>query len=358
MNRLPRPNLPKPTALLIPATLLLTAAPALAGPAAAPTRAFIIEGSGFFNAPGIEIGVLASIDLTDPSQVTILSRPADDLRFGGLDVRPGNGPNAGTLVGFENTTNALRTLSTDTDTNTLLDSIGFLESGVAGLTFSNDGAIAYATTAVGGFGRVVEANADTGAVIGVHNILGVSLGSLATVPEGYPTYPAGEIWGLGLAGSGSLRLYRLDLENNSVVSQSSVGGIGFNPQFETGLDWAADGTLYALIQGFRQLGPDQFEEISSRLFTIDPATGAATLVGIVGTQGTWDAVSLALDDQAPAACPADLAEPLGTINFFDLLAYIGLFNAQSPQADLAEPFGVLNFFDLTAYLSSYNAGCP
>ena len=57
-------------------------------------------------------------------------------------------------------------------------------------------------------------------------------------------------------------------------------------------------------------------------------------------------------------CPADLAEPFGTLNFFDLSAYLGLFNAQDPAADLAAPFGELNFFDLSAYLASYNAGCP
>lgn len=57
-------------------------------------------------------------------------------------------------------------------------------------------------------------------------------------------------------------------------------------------------------------------------------------------------------------CPADLAEPFGDLNFFDLTAYLASFNAQSPQADLAEPFGTFNFFDLTAYLASFNAGCP
>ena len=57
-------------------------------------------------------------------------------------------------------------------------------------------------------------------------------------------------------------------------------------------------------------------------------------------------------------CPADLAEPFGTLNFFDLSAYLALFNAQDPAADLAAPFGALNFFDLSAYLASYNAGCP
>lgn len=331
--------------------LVVFAGSAHAGP---PTRAFIMEGSGFFNAPGVQIGTLAAVDLSDPSQVTILSRPADDLRFGGLDIRPGDGA----PVTFENTTNALRVVDTDNDANTLIDSIGYMESGVAGLTFSNDGAVAYATTSVSGFGRVVRADAHTGAVLGVHNILGVSLSSLATVPEGHPAYPAGQIWGLGLTGGGSLRLYQLDLDTNTILSQPVVTGIGFNPQFETGLDWAADGTLYALIQGYRETSPDVFEEISSHLFTINPANAQASLVGVVGAAGTWDAVSLALDDQPNAGCPADLAEPFGQLNFFDLAAYLSMYNAQEPGADLAEPFGVWNFFDLAAYLTLYNAGCP
>lgn len=56
--------------------------------------------------------------------------------------------------------------------------------------------------------------------------------------------------------------------------------------------------------------------------------------------------------------PADLAAPFGTLNFFDLSAYLALFNAGDPAADLAAPFGTLNFFDLSAYLSTFNAGCP
>jgi hypothetical protein len=46
------------------------------------------------------------------------------------------------------------------------------------------------------------------------------------------------------------------------------------------------------------------------------------------------------------------------LNFFDLAAFIALFNAGDPAADLAAPFGVFNFFDLAAYVASYNVGCP
>jgi subtilisin family serine protease len=60
----------------------------------------------------------------------------------------------------------------------------------------------------------------------------------------------------------------------------------------------------------------------------------------------------------PGCSQADLAAPFGTLNFFDLSAYLGLFNAGDPGADLAGPFGTLNFFDLSAYLGLFNAGCP
>jgi len=58
------------------------------------------------------------------------------------------------------------------------------------------------------------------------------------------------------------------------------------------------------------------------------------------------------------ACPADLAEPFGTLNFFDVAEYISLYVAGDPAADLAAPFGAFNFFDVAAFIAAYNAGCP
>lgn len=57
-------------------------------------------------------------------------------------------------------------------------------------------------------------------------------------------------------------------------------------------------------------------------------------------------------------CAADLADPFGTLNFFDISAFVSAFNNQDPSADLAEPFGTFNFFDVAEYISLYNAGCP
>lgn len=55
---------------------------------------------------------------------------------------------------------------------------------------------------------------------------------------------------------------------------------------------------------------------------------------------------------------ADLAPPCGVHNFFDVAAYLGLYNAGDPRADFASPFGTLNFFDVVAFLTAYTDGCP
>jgi hypothetical protein len=72
-------------------------------------------------------------------------------------------------------------------------------------------------------------------------------------------------------------------------------------------------------------------------------------------------VEAAVDDLRieSASCPggqtADLAEPFGQFNFFDVAAYLALYNDQDAAADY-DGNGVLNFFDLGAFLDLYNAG--
>lgn len=56
------------------------------------------------------------------------------------------------------------------------------------------------------------------------------------------------------------------------------------------------------------------------------------------------------------ACPADLNTD-GELNFFDVSAFITLFNQTDPQADFTGD-GAFNFFDVSAFLSAFNAGCP
>ena len=55
-------------------------------------------------------------------------------------------------------------------------------------------------------------------------------------------------------------------------------------------------------------------------------------------------------------CPADLNND-GSINFFDVSAFLVAYNAMNPTADFNND-GLYNFFDVSAFLVAYNAGCP
>lgn len=55
---------------------------------------------------------------------------------------------------------------------------------------------------------------------------------------------------------------------------------------------------------------------------------------------------------------ADLAEPFGTLDFGDVLAFLTAFGSMSPEADLAPPTGVFDFGDVLAFLSAFGSGCP
>jgi hypothetical protein len=99
----------------------------------------------------------------------------------------------------------------------------------------------------------------------------------------------------------------------------------------------------------------------------DAAPGSPVIEGLtdwVFVSGDGTVYTLPLEEdravriEARCSCPADLASPFGTLNFFDLAAFIGLYSASDPDADLAAPFGVFNFFDVAAYIALYNAGCP
>ena len=55
---------------------------------------------------------------------------------------------------------------------------------------------------------------------------------------------------------------------------------------------------------------------------------------------------------------ADLAQPVGVLDFDDVLAFLVAFGAMDPAADLAPAMGVFDFDDILAFLSAFGAGCP
>jgi arylsulfatase B len=58
------------------------------------------------------------------------------------------------------------------------------------------------------------------------------------------------------------------------------------------------------------------------------------------------------------ACIADMDEPYGELNFFDVSTFLVAYNNAEPAADLAAPEGEFNFFDVAAFVESYLSGCP
>ena len=68
-------------------------------------------------------------------------------------------------------------------------------------------------------------------------------------------------------------------------------------------------------------------------------------------------VSLSCEDVAAGCSGADLAEPFGELNFFDVSAFLSAFNSQEISADLNGD-GNFDFFDISSFLTQFNAGCP
>lgn len=82
-----------------------------------------------------------------------------------------------------------------------------------------------------------------------------------------------------------------------------------------------------------------------------PDAGAEMTGGAFSlTGGFWAGVN-----NAPA-CPADLTGD-GTLNFFDVSAFLQAFGASDPIADFTGD-GMFNFFDVSAFLQAFAAGCP
>lgn len=81
---------------------------------------------------------------------------------------------------------------------------------------------------------------------------------------------------------------------------------------------------------------------------------SATIDGVSGV----DHLAVWIPDAAGGGCNiADLVEPFGVLDFFDLQAYLNLYAANDPAADLNGD-GVRDFFDVQAFLNAFADGCP
>lgn len=84
------------------------------------------------------------------------------------------------------------------------------------------------------------------------------------------------------------------------------------------------------------------------------AADAASTVLAVAAPEADGAVVVNLDGPCN---DADFATPFGTLDFFDVQTFLGLFSAHSPSADLNDD-SAFDFFDVQLFLNLFSGGCP
>ncbi len=113
--------------------------------------------------------------------------------------------------------------------------------------------------------------------------------------------------------------------------------------------------------------PMVWEQTSPRVFELAAQLPTGAAPGIAATDANNDGAmdiltvsdfdrSLMIHWGSPASCPADLTGE-GTLNFFDISAFLELFAANDPVGDFNGD-GTWNFFDISAFLTAFAAGCP
>ncbi|MHA7812379.1 MAG: GC-type dockerin domain-anchored protein [Phycisphaerales bacterium] len=122
---------------------------------------------------------------------------------------------------------------------------------------------------------------------------------------------------------------------------------------------AAPPTLSALTGPFQSAAGTQ---LTSHLLTLDTSTyttpGPHTEHVTIHTDDPASPEALIdISFQLTGCNQADLAQPLGTHDFFDVSAFLTAFSAASPEADINQD-GQHNFFDVSAFLTTYTQGCP
>ena len=92
---------------------------------------------------------------------------------------------------------------------------------------------------------------------------------------------------------------------------------------------------------------------------LPPAVEGLTFIGTAANSLVSDHLPVIIDFALPLntpVCTADWDEN-GTVNVFDILAYLTDWSAMDPAADLTND-GSITIFDVLGYLSLFEDGCP
>ena len=147
--------------------------------------------------------------------------------------------------------------------------------------------------------------------------------------------------GSGTGGAPGADIFVVEVSDNAGASWTNLETVGPSTPESSG-GWFAKQFSLTDIPGFQ--ANDQFR---IRFTASDLATGSVIEAAV-------DAIELSSFDCSP--CVADLNGD-GTLDFFDVSAFLNAFNASDPIADL-DGNGSFDFFDISTFLNAFSAGCP
>lgn len=222
-------------------------------------------------------------------------------------------------------------------------------SGVS-LEVSPDGRFLYAAGGISAGGNAFAGFSIDPSTGDLTVIPGSPFNSPGSSPKGFAFSSNSAYMYVSHGSDATIQAFAIDPESGMPMFNGESFDVGLQGTLQ-GMD-TIPGFLFALDES------DSFDGLEGVYsFAIDAGTGAFPTVA--GTPVLTDGISpSAISAWGGAACAADLAEPFGTLNFFDIAEYIALFNAGDPAADLADPAGILNFFDIAEFIALFNAGCP
>jgi len=135
--------------------------------------------------------------------------------------------------------------------------------------------------------------------------------------------------------------FYVEISDDAGSTWSSLETLGVNdPQSKGG--WFTASFALSTIAGF-----DANDQFRIRFIAEDIGSGSIVEAGV-------DAVNLEVVNCD--ACPADFTGD-GTLDFFDVSAFLDAFNSMDPAADFSGD-GSFDFFDVSAFLGAFGAGCP
>ncbi len=153
-------------------------------------------------------------------------------------------------------------------------------------------------------------------------------------------------WFSNTAGGGANEdIMLVEISNNNGASWQTLETVG-----PSGVEAGGGWFERSFVLGDIFASPSS--QVRVRFTASDVGSGSVVEAGVDAVM-----VTVLTCEDAPG-CPADLAAPFGTLDFSDVVAFLGAFGAGEPAADFAAPFGTFDFSDVVAFLGAFGAGCP